>query len=142
MTQYIIIKQFIIGKKTYFKDKILPDGISKDLVKRLVAKGFIKSIGEVSADYEEIPFYEELEEFLAPREVSKLGKSDLLRYAEHIEADIDPTLPKTAIAKAVNEFIAQAIKENEDDEDDKDDKGGERAGKVDNANANTPPKEV
>lgn len=48
MAQYIITKQFIMGKKIYYKDKILPDGISKDLIKRLVAKGFVKNIDEAS----------------------------------------------------------------------------------------------
>ena len=132
MAQYIIVKQFIIGKKTYYKDKILSENISEELVKRLLSKGFIKSTLEASVDHEEIPFYEELKEFLTPKEVNRLKKAQMISYARHIGAAIDSTLSNAAIAKAINEFIAEATKEpdkepeddgkkNENDEDE----GGE-----------------
>ena len=146
MGEYLIVKRFIIGQKTYYKDKILTGDMPKKLMDRLVAKGFVKSIGEASVDYEEIPFYEELEGFLTPREVNRLGKADLIKYAGHIEAEIDSTLPKAAIAKAVNGFIAEATKVAEDDEDEGDDDDDKNKDKVDdpkdNAPPGTPPREV
>lgn len=113
MAQYIIIKQFIIGAKTYYKDKILSESMPDNIIKRLETKGFIKSIVEASADYEETPFYEELDEFLTPKEVNKLKKAEMIGYARHIGAEVDPTLPNIAIASAINEFIAETLKDEE-----------------------------
>ena len=118
MEQYIIVKQFAMGDKTYYVNRILSSENTKEsTIKRLVKKGYIKPIEKMSVNHEEPPAYEEADGFLSPEEVNKLKKPDLIGYAKHIGVEnFDPGAGVAEQREIVNSFIADKADGDEDND--------------------------
>ena len=101
---YIIVKQFELGGKTFYKDKLVdPDTFSESHIKRLAANGYISSLQL----HEPPPHYEQTDEFLTPDKVNKLKKPDLIGYALYIGVEDFDTGAKIEVQREmVNAFIA------------------------------------
>ena len=115
MEQYIVIKQFIFKSKTFLKDRTLTEvDVGAESIKRLVTRGFIRNIAAASVASKASQFYEGIDGFLAPEQVNRLKKPELLDYASLIGiTDVDPGLPMPALRDIVNNFVAEAGKEPE-----------------------------
>ena len=115
MTQYLVIKsvQLLVGRKTYRKDMIMTaEDVGEDKIKRYLAGGYIKPIGEVQDSIF----------LLTPEEIDKLRKPELLVYAEEIGVEnINPKATSADLKNAINAFIEEMEEaETEDDEEDED----------------------
>jgi len=124
MAQYIILKQFELKGKIYYKDKLIDsDMLTESHIKRLIAKKYISPLQKMDSSYEPQAYYELVDEFLTPMEVNKLKKPDLIKYAAHIGVEnFDVSAEIVEQRELVNAFIEnESAESNPSDEDD----GGE-----------------
>jgi len=127
MKSYLVIKRvnLEVGSKTYRKDAIITaEMVGKEKIKFYLTRGYIKEIGvgPVTGIHEgsELPFYLTAENYLTPKEVNTLERSDLMKYAEHIGVGFKGNIPTKRLQTLVNQFIEIAETEDAEDEDDAD----------------------
>lgn len=120
MEQYIILKQFDLKGKIFYKDRLVnTDAFTEAHIKRLIANNYISTLQKMDSSYEPPAHYEMVDEFLTPAEVNKLRKPDLIQYALHIGVEDFNTGAKIEEQRGtVNTFIANAGDAGSDDEED------------------------
>jgi len=106
MNQFIVISTFILGGKTFPKDRILPASIPANTIKRLVSRGYVAPVKAIESGGEKPPPWAKGP--LAPTQVNKLDKPMLIKYAAHLEVpNFSTKLEIAEMRSKVNDFIAK-----------------------------------
>lgn len=108
MKQYMVLKKFVFKEKNYYQDRLITsEGIGEANIKRLLGRGYIKSIETMAAAYVEPPFYDGCKDLWPPEKVNKLKKPELIEYGKHIGAPgIEETMTVPELRELINNFIA------------------------------------